>query len=69
MESGGNHNEKTTKEDGSSMTPIAWHCLQANELRKRISEDLSTLNNINQDPLHGPAGAGHDPGDEDVKGK
>ena len=64
MQSGGNQNEKPTKADGSPMRPIEWHCMQANALRKKISENSSTLNNTTRDRMHGPAGAGHDPGDE-----
>ena len=59
MESGGKQDKVTKKEDGSSMTPIAWHCMQTNALLRKISEDSSTLNSTKQDRMHGPAGAGH----------
>ena len=59
-----NQHKKTSKEDGFSMRPIQWHCMQTKN-RLALMQDSSFIQtNMNQDDMHGPAGAGHDAGDE-----
>ncbi len=46
------------------MRPIQWHCMQMRNRLGQMQDSSYTQNNMNQDNMHGPAGAGHDAGDE-----
>lgn len=65
MEYSGNQQKTTSTPLGYSMTPIQWHCMQTNAVLEKIANNLSTLNSTKSKPtMHGPAGHGHDHGDE-----
>ena len=65
MESYGNLPKTTFARHGSSMTPIQWHCMQTNAVLREIAKHSSTPNSTKSTPtMHGPAGHGHDSGDE-----
>lgn len=64
MEYGMNQHNQTSNQGGYSMNPIQWHCIQMKNRLAQMQDSLYTQNTMNPENMHGPAGAGHDAGDE-----